>query len=80
MNKYQLSELDLKKCALIINKLDRVVDCDVKEMISPTPARDNREMLFEEEEEKKVRRPPPSKTPQRQSRKSTHRQPAQCGQ
>ena len=22
MNKYQLSELDLKKCALIINKLD----------------------------------------------------------
>ena len=25
MNKYQLSELDLKKCALIINKLDRVV-------------------------------------------------------
>ena len=28
MNKYQLSELDLKKCALIINKLDRVVDGD----------------------------------------------------
>ncbi len=26
MIKYQLSELDLKKCALIINKLDRVVD------------------------------------------------------
>ena len=25
MNKYQLSELDLKKCTLIIDKLDRVV-------------------------------------------------------
>ena len=26
MIKYQLSELNLKKCALIINKLDTIVD------------------------------------------------------